>query len=111
MTLLKQFCKYYIFLVLATSFALMQEKNLVGLEAPGFYLSDLDNNDFFLSESLEKPLFINFFATWCSPCIAELEDLKNLHEENKQLINMVIIDEASCRQRRHGRQFHVGWQE
>ena len=38
-------------------------ESFVGLSAPGFYLKDLNNNDFFLTENLNKPTIINFFNT------------------------------------------------
>ena len=38
-------------------------------------------NAYILSNS-EKPLVINFWATWCAPCVKELPYFQKLHEEN-----------------------------
>jgi len=49
--------------------------------APDFVLSDLDGGLFKLSEHLSKgPILINFWATWCVPCHAEMRKLKEIHE-------------------------------
>jgi thiol-disulfide isomerase/thioredoxin len=70
------------------------DSSLVGKDAPGIYLLDLDGDDFFLSQILNKDkfIFINFFATWCAPCIEELPDLNKLYKENSEKMEMVIID-------------------
>jgi thiol-disulfide isomerase/thioredoxin len=68
--------------------------SLVGKEAPGIYLLTLNGDDFFLSQILnqDKFVFINFFATWCGPCIEELPDLSKFHKKNAANIEMIIID-------------------
>jgi len=49
-------------------------------KAPTFYLRTLDNNDFFLSEELERgnPIILSFFATWCAPCKKEMPIIDSL---------------------------------
>lgn len=42
--------------------------------------------------SNDKPIFINFFADWCSPCIEELPLLSDFHSKNKNDIEMIIIN-------------------
>lgn len=65
-----------------------------GSKAPGFFLFDTNNNDFYLSKNLEKPLFINFFNTHCSPCLAEIPDLITFYNKHIDAMNMVLIDYA-----------------
>jgi thiol-disulfide isomerase/thioredoxin len=69
-------------------------KSFVGLSAPGFYLKDLNNNDFFLSENLNKPIIINFFNTQCAPCMQEMPLLIEFYKSHKKKINLIIIDVA-----------------
>lgn len=38
-----------------------------------------------------KPLFVNFWATWCVPCVEEFPLLVNLHEEYKGKIDFITI--------------------
>ena len=40
--------------------------------APDFTMTDADGSEVSLSDFLGKPIVINFWATWCSPCKSEL---------------------------------------
>jgi thiol-disulfide isomerase/thioredoxin len=46
-------------------------------------LKTLDNKEIKLSDFRNKVLFINFWATWCIPCIAEMNSLQKLYESFK----------------------------
>jgi cytochrome c biogenesis protein CcmG, thiol:disulfide interchange protein DsbE len=49
-----------------------------------FTLQDLDGNDVSLSKLLEKgPVFMSFWATWCSPCKEEMKKLNPVYEKYK----------------------------
>ncbi len=49
--------------------------------APEFLLTDQNGVSHSLSDYKGKILFLNFWATWCPPCRAELPDIQALYEE------------------------------
>lgn len=62
----------------------------VGHPAPDFALKDLDGNTVRLSDLRGKVVFINFWATWCPPCRAEMPEIEALHQEYKDKGVVVI---------------------
>ena len=52
--------------------------------APDFTLTDQYGNTHTLSDYKGSVVFINFWATWCPPCRAEMPDIQKLYEEYKE---------------------------
>lgn len=46
----------------------------------GLSFPDLEGREVGLKQYLGRPLVVNFWATWCKPCIEEMPDLQALHE-------------------------------
>jgi cytochrome c biogenesis protein CcmG/thiol:disulfide interchange protein DsbE len=49
----------------------------VGRPAPGFTLVTLDHHKYSLADLRGKVVVLNFWATWCTPCKAELLAMNN----------------------------------
>jgi len=84
----------------------------VGEIAPEFTLLDLDGNEVRLSEFRGKAVFINFWATWCPPCRAEMPDIESLYQEHKDKGLVVIgvdIGESEATVRRFVQQGGYSW--
>lgn len=41
---------------------------------------------------LGKPLVVNFFASWCVPCLAELPNFEQAHQAFKQQVNFLGLN-------------------
>lgn len=62
----------------------------VGNLAPDFDLVDLDGNNVRLSDLRGKVVFLNFWASWCPSCIAEMPDIEAVHQKYKDQ-NVVVV--------------------
>ena len=95
------FKNFNLSLIFITSICTAQIK--VGDEAPTFFVRDLNEKKFFLSDTLElhKPIVLSFFATWCAPCKIEMPILDTLSREYSDvhfyLINVSGLTQGSAK--------------
>lgn len=59
-------------------------------KAIDFKLKDLNGNDVSLNDFKGKNVLLNFWATWCPPCKAEMPDMEKFYQENKNS-DLVIL--------------------
>jgi thiol-disulfide isomerase/thioredoxin len=46
-------------------------------------IQSLNGQDFKMIDTKGKVVFLNFWATWCPPCVAEMPSIQRLHEKLK----------------------------
>ncbi|MCA9213423.1 MAG: tetratricopeptide repeat protein [Planctomycetales bacterium] len=78
------------------------------VRVPNMSYHDFAGRDHDLSIG-KRPLLLNLWASWCSPCLAELQELKQRHEEfNEAGLDVVAlsVDRLSIGQSGEGTQAH-----
>ena len=60
-------------------------------DAPQFTLVDQNGVSHSLSDYKGKTIFLNFWATWCPPCKAEMPEIQSLYEDWKGKYRRLIV--------------------
>jgi cytochrome c biogenesis protein CcmG/thiol:disulfide interchange protein DsbE len=67
----------------------------VGECAPDFQLVNVrDNRSLQLSSLRGKPVFVNFWGTWCPPCRAEMPEMQKFYQQHKDEIEVIGVSMA-----------------
>jgi peroxiredoxin len=61
----------------------LEAEKSVNSKAPDFTLKDMNGRNVSLSSLKGKVVLINFWATWCPPCKAEMPSMNKLYSELK----------------------------
>lgn len=68
-----------------------------GSAAPDFTLTGLDGKTYTLSELKGKPVMVNFWGTWCEPCVREMPAMQRQYDKwkDKGLVVLALnLDES-----------------
>lgn len=60
-------------------------------DARHWQMYDMQGNTITMDELLNKPVFLNFWATWCPPCVGELPGIQELYNEYKDKVHFVLV--------------------
>ncbi len=63
----------------------------IDFESNMLQFSDLENNIFTIQNFKGKNLFINYWATWCNPCLAEMPYMAELYEKYKDEEDIIFL--------------------
>lgn len=64
-------------------------------ESKTWTIYNMDGNSVSFESLNDKPIFLNFWATWCPPCIAEMPGIIELHKKYGDQVNFIIVSNES----------------
>ncbi|WP_040402352.1 TlpA family protein disulfide reductase [Alkalibacillus haloalkaliphilus] len=67
----------------------------VGDVAPNFKLQTLNGEETELADFRGQKIMINFWATWCPPCRAEMPHMQEIHEEYDDEVIILAVNATS----------------
>lgn len=70
-----------------------------GFPAPGFELTTLDGQVISSDHLRGRPLILNFWASWCAPCRAEMPALQTVAEEYHETDLLILAVNATFQDR------------
>ena len=60
--------------------------------APDFTVYDADGNEVKLSDFFGRPIVVNFWATWCSPCKREMPSFERMYEKYGEDVVFLMVN-------------------
>jgi|GEM_PF-811830 len=70
---------------------------VVGSQSPGFSLMSLDGTTVKSSDLKGAVVVLNFWATWCQPCMSEIPELKQMATSSKAKVIGIALDQEGVK--------------
>lgn len=61
-------------------------------KAPDFTVVNAEDEEITFSELVGKPMVLNFWASWCSPCKSEMPTFQKVYEEYGDEVEFVVVN-------------------
>ena len=75
--------------VLIIAFLLVTNVALIAQEIPVIKVKELEE---IIADKERKILVVNFWATWCAPCVKELPYFEAVHQKNDEQTKVVLVN-------------------
>ncbi len=79
-------------IIVAVQWATDSEDGPEGTALPNLTYTTLDGEPFVLTGLVGQPTVINFFASWCGPCRAEMPDFEEVHQATSEDVAFVGVN-------------------
>jgi len=66
-------------------------EKFVGKKAPDVVTRTLDGTEWQLADQCGKVVVMDFWATWCGPCVSAMPEMKKLYEKYKSCEDFVMV--------------------
>lgn len=83
----------------------IEEAPKPGFRAPSFELTGIDGKTYKVGGERNKPLLLNFWASWCGPCHIEAPDLQSLYEKYEGRVDIYGINVTSLDTKKGAQKF------
>ncbi|OLN24007.1 thiol-disulfide oxidoreductase [Domibacillus antri] len=64
----------------------------VGEKAPDFTVKTMGGQEVNLSDYEGKKIFLNFWATWCPPCKAEMPHMQSFYDDEPENVEILAVN-------------------
>jgi thiol-disulfide isomerase/thioredoxin len=75
--------------------SIIDKKDRKTISYASWELRDLQGNDINFKDTKGKVVFLNFWATWCPPCIAEFQGIQDLYNDYKGVVEFIMVSDES----------------
>ncbi len=88
------YARVFVGRLLSTSAAVLKTELQMPVENYNWQLVDAKGKDFNFMDAKGKVILINFWATWCPPCVAEMPSLQRLYNDyNEEIVFMFVAQD------------------
>jgi thiol-disulfide isomerase/thioredoxin len=77
--------------LLASSAAVLKTELQISIKDYNWQLVDVDNGPYNFEEAKGEVVLLNFWATWCAPCVAEMPSLQNLYNDYGEKVTFLFV--------------------